>query len=47
MHIWNKNHVLVEKMNKEHKEVKFADNYTSDMTDAEFAQMKGTYLYED
>ena len=47
MHTWNKNHALVEKMNKEHTGVKFADNYTSDMTDAEFAQMKGTYLYED
>ena len=47
MHVWNKNHALVAKMNNEHDGVLFADNYTSDMTDEEFAQMTGAIVPED
>ena len=43
---FEKNHNKVEKMNKENegKGVKFADNFTSDMTDEEFGAMLGLTL---
>ena len=38
---WVKNHAIVVQMNKEHDEVQFADNFTSDLSDAEYEQMLG------
>lgn len=46
-HIWSKNHAIVLKMNEEHDGVLFADNFTSDMSDAEFAQMTGAVMPAD
>ena len=47
MRIWSKNHALVMKMNEEHDGVLFVDNFTSDLTDDEFAKMLGAVVPED
>ena len=39
---WLKNHAKVETMNRMFDDVKFADNFTSDLSDEEFAQMLGS-----
>ena len=41
MTTWMKNHAKVQHMNETHEDVEFADNFTSDMTDEEFAEMMG------
>jgi len=46
MQTWKKNHAIVEQMNKSHDRVQFADNFTSDLTDAEYAQMLGGIVPE-
>ena len=47
MHTWSKNHAIVAQMNKDHDGVLFADNFTSDLSDDEFAQMTGAVVPED
>ena len=37
MHIWSENHAMVAQMNEDHEGVLFADNFTSDLSDDEFA----------
>ena len=39
--LWKKNHNKVRRMNKRSKKAKYADNYTSDLTDLEFSTMLG------
>ena len=41
MGIWIKNHAKVQRMNETHEDVQFSDNFTSDLTDEEFAEMTG------
>ena len=41
MAIWAKNHKKVQVMNETHEDVEFSDNFTSDMSDEEFAEMMG------
>ena len=47
MRTWSKNHAMVMKMNEEHEGVIFADNFTSDLSDDEFAMMTGAVVPED
>ena len=42
MGTWLKNHAIVEQMNETFDDVTFADNFTSDMRDEEFAAMMGS-----
>ena len=46
MQNWRKNHAIVEQLNRSHTQVQFADNFTSDLTDAEYAEMLGTLVPE-
>ena len=41
MQTWRKNHAIVEQLNRSNDGVFFADNFTSDLTYAEYAQMFG------
>ena len=46
MQNFQKNHAIVAQMNKSHDQVQFADNFTSDLSDAEFSQMLGGLIPE-
>ena len=41
MGIWKTNHEIVETMNSVHKNCDFADNFTSDLNELEFAMLQG------
>ena len=44
---WSKNHARVVQMNRDHPGVLFADNFTSDLSDAEFEQWTGAIVPKD
>ena len=44
---WSKNHVKVVQMNRDHPGVLFTDNFTSDLSNAEFAQWTGAIVPKD
>ena len=44
---WSKNHAKVVQMNRDHPGVLFADNFTSDLSDDEFAKWTGAIVPKD